>query len=195
LSQENHATPITHNAWYYTDSKFHKAHREPQQQGSSGHQSMSWLDTIDESARNSTSSATSSVQSLVENGHFMQKNLRELSSATEAEFNSALEAAVEAAYDDGLEPFEFSETTITKMRQDTVGGAIANVELAKNRVKEVEREEAILMAHRRHLALRTQKESSKTQATGTNGTADDFPDEDLDDAEEEERILDEMTKD
>src|SRR5262249_8484514 len=140
----------------FNHSQISQAPAEPQQQGSSGHQSMSWLDTIDESARNSTSSATSSVQSLVENGHFMQKNLRELSSATEAEFNAALDAAVEAAYDDGLEPFEFSETKITKMSEDPVAAALANVQLAKNRVKEVEREEAILMAHRRHLALRTQ---------------------------------------
>lgn len=168
---------------------------EPQQQDSSGHQSISWLDTIDESARNSISSATSSVHSLADNGMFMRKHFREFSSATEAEFDAALDAAVEAAYGDELEPLDFnSEKQMPRRSLDPVAAALANVALAKNRVKEVEREEAILAAHRRNLALRTQKESASTaQLPGINGMTNSFLEEDLD-AEDEERILDEMTK-
>lgn len=167
---------------------------ESQQQGSSGHQSMSWLDTIDESARNSISSATSSVHSLAENGMFMRKNLRELTSTTEAEFDAALDAAVEAAYDDGLEPLNFNNERQGPRRSlDPVAAALANVALAKSRVKEVEREEAILAAHRRHLALRTQKDPGAVSFPRADDLNGNFIDEDLD-AEDEERILNEMTK-
>lgn len=185
-------SPLTQTQTHQSQSS--RAPAEPQQQNSSGHQSISWLDTIDESARNSVSSATSSVHSLAGNGYFMKKHLRELSTATEAEFDAALDAAVEAAYDDGLEPFEFSEAQTAKASQDRVATALANVQMARDRVKEVEREEAILAAHRRHLALRMQKVPGRVQAIGANGATNNFPDEDLD-AKEEERILDEMTKD
>src|SRR5690349_24301731 len=63
-------------------------------------ESMSWLDTIDESG----GSALSSVHSRTSSLGVRRKHIRSASGATEAEFDAALDAAVEAAYDDGFEP-------------------------------------------------------------------------------------------
>ena len=168
---------------------------ESQQQNSSGHESLSWLDTIDESTRTSMSSTASSLHSLIENDIFIRKHLRGLSTTTEAEFDAALDAAVEAAYDDGLEPLDLiADKPLPRRSLDPVAAALANVALARSRVKEVEREEAILTAHRRHLALRTQKDPSVRQAPPTNGLSNSYLEEDPQ-AEEEERILDEMMSD
>ncbi|KAF2770356.1 hypothetical protein EJ03DRAFT_66474 [Teratosphaeria nubilosa] len=60
--------------------------------------SVSWLDTIDEYGSDSAS-----VHSLSRNG-LRRKHLRNLSNATDPDFDAAFDAAVEAAYNEGLEP-------------------------------------------------------------------------------------------
>ncbi|GAB7360878.1 hypothetical protein MBLNU230_g0864t1 [Neophaeotheca triangularis] len=62
--------------------------------------SVSWLDTIDESA----SSCSSSVHSRASGSGMRRKHIRNTSQGTNPEFDAAFDAAVEAAYDDGYEP-------------------------------------------------------------------------------------------
>lgn len=62
--------------------------------------SVSWLDTIDESA----SSCGSSVHSRTSDSGMRRKHIRNTSQGTNPEFDVAFDAAVEAAYDDGYEP-------------------------------------------------------------------------------------------
>lgn len=73
---------------------------QPQQTVKTNHQrvhsneSTSWLDTIDESGGSSCSSSVHSMSP----GGVRRKHLRNASGGTEAEFDAALDAAVEAAY-------------------------------------------------------------------------------------------------
>lgn len=65
-----------------------------------------WLDGTDErkiSPRSSPNHSISSVDGV------KRKHLRQVTDDTEAEFDAALDAAVEAAYDDGLEPYKLEE--------------------------------------------------------------------------------------
>lgn len=62
--------------------------------------SVSWLDTIDESE----SSCGSSVHSMSEEAGMRRKHIRSASGETDTDFDAAFDAAVEAAYDEGLEP-------------------------------------------------------------------------------------------
>ncbi|KAF2088669.1 hypothetical protein K490DRAFT_39646 [Saccharata proteae CBS 121410] len=144
-------------------------------------ESISWLDTIDESGGSSCSSSVHSV----DNGEFRRKHLRSTSGATEAEFDAALDAAVEAAYDDHLEPFE--ENNPVRRFEDSSAHR-RNVELAKERVREAEREAAIESARQRERENRT-KQDQLPHVRGSIDSANNDPD-----AEEEERMLDEMTK-
>ncbi|KAH7081700.1 hypothetical protein BKA63DRAFT_463033 [Paraphoma chrysanthemicola] len=154
---------------------------QPQQPTQSNHkrvqsnESTSWLDTIDESGG---SSCSSSVHSLSPGG-VRRKHIRSTSGATEAEFDAALDAAVEAAYDDGYEPFDDEEP------DDLIATRLRNVELAKERVREAEREEAIAAAkyHYKETQLRNQALPHVRESAELN-----FDDE----AAEEERILDQV---
>lgn len=65
----------------------------------SNDQSVSWLDTIDESG----SDCASSVHSFSVDGP-RRKHIRGTSGETDPDFDAAFDAAVEAAYDEGLEP-------------------------------------------------------------------------------------------
>lgn len=140
-------------------------------------ESTSWLDTIDESGG---SSCSSSVHSLSLGG-VRRKHIRSTSGATEAEFDAALDAAVEAAYDEGYEPYDDEEST------DLIATKLRNVELAKQRVREAEREEAIAAAKYRFKETQLRNEAlphvRESAELGFN-----------DEAEEEERLLDEMTE-
>jgi hypothetical protein len=69
------------------------------QRADSNENSVSWLDTIDESG----SDCGSSVHS-VSQGGLHRKHLRHISGETDPDFNAAFDAAVEAAYDEGFEP-------------------------------------------------------------------------------------------
>ncbi|KAJ8104806.1 hypothetical protein OPT61_g10556 [Boeremia exigua] len=158
---------------------------QPQQPAQSRHQrvhsneSTSWLDTIDESG---DSSCSSSVRSLSPRSAIRPKHARNPSGRTEAEFDAALDAAVEAAFDDGFEPFDDDIAP-----DELISTRLRNVELAKERVREAEREEAIAAAKYRFKESQLQgktlphvRESAELMLN--------------DEAEEEERLLDEMTR-
>lgn len=153
-------------------------------------ESTSWLDTIDESGGSSASSVHSRTSSI----GLRRKRIRAASGATEAEFDAALDAAVEAAYDDGLEPANddyygpedipdvpYGEGETVTSASDT----IRNDELAKERVREAERE-ALISAAKDRERKRLQQQSGVRESIGS-GPSDD-------EADEEDRMLDEMTR-
>jgi hypothetical protein len=142
-------------------------------------ESTSWLDTIDESGG---SSCSSSVHSLSPRSGVRRKHLRNTSGGTEAEFDAALDAAVEAAYDDGFEPFDEDIAP-----DELVSTRLRNVELAKERVREAEREEAISAAKYRVKEMQLQNETLPHVRESAELTLNE-------EAEEEERLLDEMTR-
>lgn len=131
-------------------------------EGSSG--SVSWLDTIDES---NSSSCRSSMHSTSSEGPMRRQAVkaRPESNGTQAEFDAALDAAVEAAYDEGLEPDE--EDRLVIHSGDAVRTALRNVELAKERVREAEREEAIQAAK-----LKDKERRLREGTKGSNGKLD-----------------------
>ncbi|KAJ5791377.1 uncharacterized protein N7518_008388 [Penicillium psychrosexuale] len=143
-------------------------------------ESTSWLDTIDESGGSSPSSANSKASSV----YLRRRTSRRLSNDTEAEFDAALDAAVEAAYDEGLEPvLEHRE----EERDDIVSNARRNIQLAKQRVREAEQEAE---AMNRDRELRRIQEQTTLWDDPISRTSEYLDDE----AEEEERLLEEMTK-
>ena len=146
--------------------------------GSSG-ASVSWLDTIDESGG---SSCESSVHSLTE-GDLHRKHLRAPSGDPEAEFDAAFDAAVEAAYDDGPEPYDYAplrsiDTLAAKSHKATASKESANLS---------SREKAIHAAHVRSQQIREGRR-------GQYGEIQDLGVDEDDSADEEERMLEEMTK-
>ena len=155
-------------------------------------ESTSWLDTIDESGGSSASSVHSRSSSI----GLRRKHIRAPSGNTEAEFDAALDAAVEAAYDDGFEPVVEHEHTEIDLTHNTfnagqvnyISDARRNVDLAKQRVREAEREAAIAAAKEQQMKRRwDQPKRNRSESVN----AEYEPDE----AEEEERILEEMTRD
>ena len=158
---------------------------ESVRQGNGEH--TSWLNTINES---SGSSATS-VHSRRSSVGLRRKHIRATSGQTEAEFDAALDAAVEAAYDDGFEPDDEGDydEQLTNDREyhleepGVMSQVRRNVELAKEDVREAEREAAISLA----------KEKERKRLQGARDSIDlEYND---DEAEEEERMLEEMTRD
>ncbi|KAJ5122868.1 hypothetical protein N7526_009805 [Penicillium atrosanguineum] len=144
-------------------------------------ESTSWLDTIDESGASSPSSAKSKASSV----YLRQRTSRRISTDTEAEFDAALDAAVEAAYDEGLEPvLEYHED----QSFDVVANARRNIELAKQRVREAEMEAEVAMNRGREMR-RIQEQNLEQDLEPQRDS--DYLDEE---AEEEERLLEEMTK-
>lgn len=144
-------------------------------------ESTSWLDTIDESGASSPSSQRSQASSL----YLRRRKSSHCGNVTEAEFDAALDAAVEAAYDEGLEPAVELGESVTD--DDIVANARRNVELAKQKVREAEREAAVAMT--RGLEMRRIQEQATIKPT-------DHPDSDYieEESEEEERLLEEMTR-
>jgi hypothetical protein len=156
-------------------------------------ESMSWLDMIDGSGGSTASSVHSRTSSL----GVRRKHIRAASGATEAEFDAALDAAVEAAYDDGFEPMDDEEEVLENKYYEEVPDVkdyddevVANVrrrvEQAKERVRQTAREAAIQLVRDRERTRQLQEEQERYQ----NFDADYDPNE----SEEEERMLDEMTK-
>jgi hypothetical protein len=144
---------------------------------------MSWLDTIDESG----GSAASSIHSRTSSLGVRRKHIRAPSGATEAEFDAALDAAVEAAYDDGYEP---DELDVSRYDYDEPDEVVANVrrkvELAKERVRQSEREAAIQNA--------LDNERKRVQQLQASPQDIEYEDYDGYESEEEERMLEEMTR-
>lgn len=154
-------------------------------------ESTSWLDTIDESGGSSSSSVHSRSSSI----GLRRKRIRAASGATEAEFNAALDAAIETAYDDGYElaaDDEDDESTSQQpyddpvVEQDLISEVRRNVELAKENVREAEREAAI--------ALAKEREKQRLQGSVPVRNSIDLSYND-DDADEDELMLEELSKD
>lgn len=142
--------------------------------------STSWLDTIDESGASSSPSAHSKESSI----YLRRKRSASLSYGTEAEFDAALDAAVEAAYDEGFELANGSE--LAEDNDDVLGNARRNVEKAKQKVKEAEQEAEVAMTRGRD----SRRDQEHDIPQNSNKSALDS----LDDEAEEERLLDEMTR-
>ncbi|KAI0206988.1 hypothetical protein F4808DRAFT_447565 [Astrocystis sublimbata] len=147
------------------------------------HESGSWLDPIDESGGSTTSSVHSRSSSRI-----MRKHIRQPSGDTEAEFDAALDAAVEAAYDEGYEPSDAPGMGYDEIDEDPIATSMRRVELAKELARQTERENSIQMARERE----RQRQLSIGQDSQTYG-GDFFDANDSD--EEEERMLEEMTRD
>ena len=146
----------------------------------------SWLNTINESSGSSASSMHSRRSSV----GLRRKHIRAASGQTEAEFDAALDAAVEAAYDDGFEPDDEGDYDDHLMNDPeyhlgeprVLSQARRNVELDEE-AREAEREAAIFQAKER--------ERERLQASRDSVELEYNDDE----ADEEERMLEEMTRD
>ncbi|OWP05925.1 hypothetical protein B2J93_6249 [Marssonina coronariae] len=148
-------------------------------------ESMSWLDTIDESG----DSTASSVHSRTSSMGVRRKRIRAPSGATEIEFDTALDAAIEAAYDEGLEPTSAQELVHYDYDGDDdelVAHVRRKVELAKERVRQTEREAAIHAA--REMERKRSLQRQREDLEGLDGEYD------ANESEEEERMLQEMTR-
>ncbi|KAI1655543.1 hypothetical protein F4813DRAFT_162093 [Daldinia decipiens] len=150
------------------------------------HESGSWLDPIDESG----GSASSSIHSRTSSLGVRRKYLRHASSNTEAEFDAALDAAVEAAYDEGFEPMESYDTVYDDNNDsdtvDVLSNARRKVEIAKERVRQTEREAAIELARERERQRQLSIDQKSQVFSG------DFFD--ANDSDEEELVLEEMAR-
>ncbi|RAL06222.1 uncharacterized protein BO80DRAFT_3905 [Aspergillus ibericus CBS 121593] len=144
-------------------------------------ESTSWLDTIDESGASSPASMHSEASSL----YLRHRRSFHPAVGTEAEFDAALDAAVEAAYDEGLEPaMEFGDD---RDSNDIVANARRNVEMAKQKVREAEREAQLALTRGREM----RRIQEQTALDSVRGLELEYLDEE---AEEEERLLEEMTR-
>lgn len=142
-------------------------------------ETTSWLDTIDESGGSSRSSVHSRSSSM----RMRRRQLRAQHGVddTEVEFEAALDAAVEAAYDDGFEIAD--EMNSSQTVDDVILQNRRNIELAKLRVQEAQMEASML------------EEAQRSPFRFVSGNEPSSKLEDADDeAEEEERILEEMTR-
>jgi hypothetical protein len=117
-----------------------------------------------------------------------RKHIRAASGATEAEFDAALDAAVEAAYDDGFEPMDAAEPSRYDYveEDEVVANVRRRVKLAKERVRQSEREAAIQEARDKERKRLLQKQQEQQD-----NIDDDY---DGNESEEEERMLEEMTR-
>lgn len=152
------------------------------QRGNS-HESISWLDPIDESAGSSASSVHSRSSSM----GIRRKHIRSASGDTEAEFDAALDDAIEAAYDDGYESTDPAQRGLNLDHvideDDVIAQALKKVQLAKERVRQSELEMQRL-ANDRDRRMKALQEEEQTLPGGFY---------DGDDSDDEERMLEEMT--
>lgn len=135
----------------------------------------SWLDPIDESGGSTGSSLHSRTSSLA----FRRRYIRAASDNTEHEFDTALDAAIEAAYDDGYEPAGPNRFASDDAGEELVSRVLRKVEMARERVRQTEREA---------LDNETQRRRQLSLPDVTGGFYDDGSSED------EERMLEEMTR-
>ncbi|KAH8887871.1 hypothetical protein GQ53DRAFT_768178 [Thozetella sp. PMI_491] len=163
------------------------------QRGNS-HESTSWLESIEESG----GSTSSSIHSRSSSMQTRRKHLRGPSGDTEAEFDAALDDAIEAAYDDGFDHDSEMDQAMAgpagesqEDPEDAVTRALRRVELARERVRESERE-ALELVNERERQLRLQLQLEDEEEGYDDLTPQDFYDGN--DSDEEERILEEMTQ-
>lgn len=155
-------------------------------QRANSHESVSWLDPIDESAGSSASSVHSRSSMNIKRRH-----IRAASGDTEAEFDAALDDAIEAAYDDGYEPdAQYTAAPPSEEPIDPVANTLRRVELARERVRESERE-VLELANERERRLRLQQQLEDEEYRQQGGVGTDLYDGNGSD--DEERFLEEMT--
>ncbi|KAL2178335.1 uncharacterized protein P884DRAFT_197640 [Thermothelomyces heterothallicus CBS 202.75] len=156
-------------------------------QRANSHESVSWLDPIDESDRSSVTSVHSRSSSRV-----VRKHIRAPSGATEAEFDAALDDAIEAAYDDGYEPeSHYPGHSYHDAQVDPIADKLRRVEMARELVRESERE-ALELATEREQRLRLQQQLEDEEYRKRVAAGEDFYDGN--DSEEEERLLEEAPR-
>ncbi|KAF2273906.1 uncharacterized protein EI97DRAFT_435552 [Westerdykella ornata] len=175
LSSRPDLASTSSNTFLTADRAYQPLHKR-----GNSNESTSWLDTIDESGG---SSCDSSVHSLSPGG-IRRKHLRAVSGNTDTDFDAAFDAAVEAAYDDGYEPYEEEDA------MDTAESNTARpreIELAKERADEAERDQVIAAAKYHYAESQVRKQALPHVRESAEF---DFQGE----AEEEERLLDEMTR-
>ncbi|PNP42211.1 hypothetical protein TGAMA5MH_05893 [Trichoderma gamsii] len=146
----------------------------------------SWLDPIDESGASTVSSVHSRTSSL----GYRRRHIRAASGNTEAEFDTALDAAIEAAYDDGFEPMEPEDYDTIDPSEDAVASVMQRVEKAREHVRQTEQEayDDLAMLRQAH-----QQNQQHLQEEEDKYTPDGFYEDDS--SEDEERLLDEITRD
>ena len=144
----------------------------------------SWLDPIDESAGSSASSIHSRTSSL----GYRRRHIRAPSGDTEAEFDTALDAAIEAAYDDGYEPMQAHDFDSDPPSEEIVANALRKVELARERVRQTELEAYGTTTDRERQRQPPQKMPLRYPVHKAPGN---FFDDNS--SEDEERMLEEMT--
>ena len=153
--------------------------------------SISWLDTIGEGE--SLGSDSSSMRSQASSDGLHRPASREGDGNTEAEFDSALNAAIDAAYDQSYEPVEedvYEEPLTMAAYSGYTSDTRKNVEIARQRAKDAEREAAIESAKERD--RRRSLDDAYGRPRAARGHSIDLEYNDAE-AEEEERLLDEMT--
>ncbi|KAG6001695.1 hypothetical protein E4U21_003897 [Claviceps maximensis] len=138
----------------------------------------SWLDPIHESGG---SSAGTSVHSRDSSRPRSEHFRKDSGNNTEVEFDTALDAAIEAVYDDGFEPMDPRDYDIIDRTEEIVTKALRKVEEARERVRLTESEAY----------------SDKFQRPAAQARDEPQPDGFYDDnlsSDEEERILEGMTR-
>lgn len=143
----------------------------------------SWLDGVGESG----GSTTSSIHSRTSSQGFRRKHLRGISGNTEAEFDTALDAAIEAAYDDGYEPTSTDDRKEQDDGEEAVARVLRKVEIARERVRQTE-QETFSLTNGTDMASLLSPKNFKAPNT-RNGFYEDNSSDD------EERMLEEMARD
>ena len=143
-------------------------------------ETTSWLNTIDESGDSSDSRVSSIL--------FADGDIRSNAVQAEEELLAALTAAADEAYDDL--PEEETMKHGDPGDNQVLTNARRNIAIAKQLVREAERE-AAASQQRQRPAVKQQPNSVVKQQEETNSADADYLDEE---AEEEERLLEEMTK-
>lgn len=144
-------------------------------------ESTSWLDTIDESGASSVSSGRSRTPSVE-----LRQHNRSVSGEAEGEFDANVDAVVDTAYHSKCDSSD--NTMGYTLDEDVVSNVRRNVELAKQKVREAEMEAEAVSARERE-SRRIQEETLHGDYTALDSNYDDQ------EAEEEERILEEMMDD
>lgn len=156
--------------------------------------STSWLNTIDESGGSvsgeSSPGWTKRKPRKQSDRELKRKKEKAIMRQFEEDFDSQLDAAVEAAYDDGYEvdyTYDRDDDELLMMRSPRT-----DAERAKERVREAERE--MEMEIQREKERRLERERLGFSDKREDSDVDFFDDMEGDESDEEERMLEEMTR-
>ncbi|KOS20060.1 hypothetical protein ESCO_005729 [Escovopsis weberi] len=142
--------------------------------------SASWLDPIDESGGSVMNSPHSRRSSM----GFHRRHNRMTSGNTEAEFDSALDAAIEAAYNDNFEYGGRSHYGSLESNRDSIMGAYGAVEPGRESERSRKRDS--------HYGMRSMQMGRRDSIQEEHDEQGGFYE---DDSSDEERILEEITRD